>query len=182
MLKQCKPPNLYRATEKILRAYPKYRAWEQDPESYGFFPTAKSKDISVAPPPGSGVRDSIDILDEFINARKTSFQRTMARYYDIKAVIELFEKRPEFVVIRLYYFNEDVNGNDRGPDAKRLTWDEIADELEAVGVRRSVSSLRIWRSRLVQEMTVMLFGVDGALSLESNIYTHEPEERRNHAD
>ena len=113
----------------------------------------------------------------------------MARYYDIKTIVELFQDQPEFIVIRLYYFNEDINGNDRGPDAKRLTWEEIADELEAAGIHRSVSALRIWRSRLVQEMTVMLFGVDGALSLESTSYNreekndrHPDKESENHDD
>jgi len=189
LLWQRKPINLYRVTERMLRAYPKYRIWEYHPEEYGFFPVEKSKDISIAPPPGSGVRDHVEITDEFINARKASFERTMARYYDIKTIVELFQDQPEFIVIRLYYFNEDINGNDRGPDAKRLTWEEIADELEAAGIHRSVSALRIWRSRLVQEMTVMLFGVDGALSLESTSYNreekndrHPDKESENHDD
>ncbi len=159
--------NFYRTTERLLRSYKKYKAWEDDPESYGFFPMAKSKDISVAPPPGSGVRDRVEIYEEFVNARKASFQRTMARYYDIKAVVEKFQNRPEFIVIRMYYFGEDANGNDRGDDAKKYTWEEIADELAATGTYRSVTTLRSWRSNLVQEMTVLLFGIDGALSIEA---------------
>lgn len=158
--------NLYRATERLLRSYPRYRAWEADPESYGFFPVAKSKDISVAPPPGSGVRDRVEIYEDFVRAREASFTRTMARYYDIKAVVERFADRPEFVVIRMYYFNEDPYGHERGDDARRYSWEELADDLAAAGMTRAVSTLRSWRSNLVQEMTVLLFGIDGALSVE----------------
>lgn len=170
--------NLYRTTERLLRSYKKYKAWEDHPEDYGFFPVAKSKDISVAPPPGSGVRDRVEIYEEFVNARKASFERTMARYFDIKAVVEKFQDRPEFPVIRMYYFNEDANGQDRGDDAKRYTWEEIAQELAAIGLERSVTTLRSWRSNLVQEMTVLLFGIDGALSIEAR----EPKQGQKEGD
>ena len=170
--RRMKGANLYRATERLLRSYCKYRQWEENPEEYGFFPAGKSKDISVAPPPGLGVRDRVQLNEEFIEARERSFERTMARYYDIKAVVGQFEDRPEFIVIRMYYFNEDVHGNDRGPDAKRYTFEEIASELSSIGIDRSIKTLHIWRSALVQEMTVLLFGIEGAVSVE----TREPRQ------
>ena len=40
-------------------------------------------------------------------------------------------------------------------------------ELAAVGIEKSVRTLRTWRSKLVQDMTVLLFGVDGAVSIEA---------------
>ena len=158
--------NLYRATERLLRSYPKLRHWEEHPEEYGFFPTGTSHDTSVAPPPGLGLRDKVALNEEFVAARRASYERTMARYYDIKAVVEQFEQRPEFVVIRMYYFGEDARGHDRGPGAKPYTFEEIASELATVGIERSAKTLRIWRSTLVQEMTVLLFGIDGAVSVE----------------
>ena len=75
---------------------------------------------------------------------------------------------PEFIVIRLVYFNEDVNGNYRGANARRLTWEEIAEQLDSIGIHRSVTAIRRWRSALVRDMTVMMFGLDGALSVESH--------------
>ena len=159
--------NLYRATERLLRSYPKYRRWEENPEEYGFFPSAKSKDISVAPPPGLGIRDKVELNEEFVSARRRSFEMTMARYFDIKAVVEQFDQRPEFIVIRMYYFGEDVYGHDRGPDARRYTFEDIASELSSIGMERSTQTLRIWRTRLVQDMTVLLFGIDGAVSVEA---------------
>ena len=175
--------NHYRATERLLRSYPRYKRWEEHPEEYGFFPVGKSKDISVAPPPGLGISDRVELNEEFVASRKASFERTMSRYYDIKAVVEQFQDKPEFVIIRMYYFNEDVHGHDRGPDAKRYTFDAIADELATIGIEKTIKTLRDWRSRLVQDMTVMIFGIDGALSVESreptqgkNIIANEKEE------
>ena len=67
----------------------------------------------------------------------------------------------------MYYFNEDANGNDRPEDAAPYTFDEIAAELAAIGLERSERTLRTWRTNLVQDMTVALFGTAGALSVES---------------
>jgi len=159
--------NHYRAMEDLLRAYKKTKLWEDHPEEYGWFPTGKSHDISVAPPPGLGLRDKVEMNELFVQSKEASFIRSMARFYDLNAVIKLFENRREFVVIRMYYFGEDENGEDRGPDAKRYTWEEIADALERIGISRSVSVLRGWRSKLVREMTVQMFGVEGAISIES---------------
>lgn len=157
--------NLYRATERLLRNYKAYQKLVTDLEGYGFEPIEKSHSISVAPPPGSGVTDKLDLYDEHVAARRASYERTKARYDEIDAVVRQFEDKEEFVVVRMYYFNEDANGQDRG-DAKLYTFDEIAEELEAVGIERSVRTLRTWRTKLVQDMTVLLFGIDGAVSIE----------------
>lgn len=110
--------------------------------------------------------DRLDLYEEHVAARRASYERTKARYDEIDAVVRQFEDREEFVVIRMYYFNEDATGADRG-DAKPYTFEEIAEELSAVGLNRSVQTLRKWRTRLVQDMTVLLFGVDGAVSIEA---------------
>lgn len=43
-----------------------------------------------------------------------------------------------------------------------------------VSIEKSVRTLRTWRTKLVQDMTVLLFGVDGAVSIESR----EPKQGR----
>lgn len=158
--------NLYRTTERMLRNYKTYQRLVEDIESYGFEPVEKSHSVSVAPPPGSSVMDKVDLYDEYVAARKASWARTKARYDEIDAVVRQFEGEQEFIVIRMYYFNEDAYGNDRG-DAKPYTFDEISEELAAVGIDKSTRSLRVWRTKLVQDMTVLLFGVDGAVSVEA---------------
>lgn len=159
--------NLYRATERLLRAYPKLKRMRDHPEEYGFLPVEKSKDISVAPPHGAGVRDPMDALNEHIDSRAASYDRTAARFSEIDAVVRSVIDQPEFIVIRMYYWNEDAWGHPRADDAPRQTFEEIADELDAVGIHKNIKTLRTWRSRLVQDMTVLLFGVDGAVSIEA---------------
>ena len=159
--------NLYRTTERLLRNYKTYQKLVDDLDGYGFEPIEKSHDISVAPPPGSGVMDRVDLYDEHVAARRASYERTKARYDEIDAVVRRFKDREEFIVIRMYYFNEDAYGQDRGDDAKPYTFDEISEELAAIGIERSERSLRTWRTKLVQDMTVLLFGVDGAVSIEA---------------
>ena len=159
--------NLYRTTERLLRNYKNYQRLVNDLDAYGFEPVEKSHDISVAPPPGSGMHDKIDLYDEHVEARKASYARTKARYEEIAAVVHQFEDKDEFIVIRMYYFNENAIGQDRGDEAKPYTFDEISEELASVGIDKSVRTLRTWRTKLVQDMTVLLFGVDGAVSIEA---------------
>lgn len=150
--------NLYRTTERLLR---NYKAYQHLVDDYSFEPVAKSHDISVAPPPGSGTRDKLDLYEEHVSARRASYERTKARFDEIDAVIRQFADREGFLVIRMYYFNEDAEGNDRG-DQKPYTFDEISELLQ-----KSVRTIRTWRTKLVQDMTVLLFGVDGAVSIEA---------------
>lgn len=168
-----KETNHYRAMEDLLRNYPRVKRLEEHPEEYGFFPVGKSKDISVAPPPGSGAVDKVEAAELYVESRKRSYVRTLDRHAEVTAAVKMFEKRPEFIVIRMYYFGEDEYGNDRGEGAKRYTWEEIAEALEHVGISRSVSVLRGWRSNIVREMTVQVFGIDGAISIESRENTRQ---------
>lgn len=165
--RQARNLNLYRATERLLRNYKAYKRMVEEPEAYGFEPIEKDHSISIAPPPGSGVRDKVDIYEDFIKARKDSYARTLARFEEIAAVVRQFEEKPEFAVIRMYYFHEDVHGNDRPADAEMYSFEEIAEELKSIGIDRNIKTIRSWRTKLVQDMTVMLFGVDGALSVEA---------------
>ena len=159
--------NHYRAMEDLLWAYPKRVRMMKHPEEFKFFPTGHSKDISIAPPPGTGVVDKIEAAEMYTEARKRAYEHEIFRLHETEYAMAPFMDRPEFVIIRMFYFNEDVNGNYRGNDAKRLTWEEIAGELETIGIHRSETVIRRWRSALVREMTVMMFGADGALSIES---------------
>lgn len=163
--KQMKEISRYRAMERLLRSYPTLRRWAEHPEDYDFFPREKAKDISIAPPKGAGVRDKVDITEEHIEARKRAYERTMTHYYELLPIIREYEDKEEFIVIRMVYFNEDRFGHDRG-DAKRYSWGEIMDELSMMGIDRSERTVRSWRTRLVQDMTVLLFGAEGAVSLE----------------
>lgn len=157
--------NHYRATERLLRVYKKARSLVEGYDEYAFEPIGRDKSITVAPPKG-GMRDHDDALEDSIAAAHRRYVRTKALFDLLDTVVALYKDVPEFIVIRMYYFNEDANGNDRG-ESKRYTFEEIADELATVGMSRHVHTLRSWRSKLVQDMAVLLFGIDAAISLES---------------
>ena len=163
--------------EHLLRAYKKSKLWEEHPEEYGFFPTEKSHDISVAPPPGLGIRDKVEANELFVQSKELSFVRSMARFGEVDAVVKSFEHREDFIIIRMYYFNEDENGEDRGREAidrcraLGYTFPEITEALQRIGIDISERACRYRRTKLVREMTVLQFGVDGAISLESREIT-----------
>lgn len=157
--------NHYRATERLLRVYKKARSLVEAYDEYSFEPIKRDKSITIAPPKGE-MRDHDEALEDSIAAAHRRYVRTKAMFDQIDKVVALYADTPEFIVIRMYYFNEDANGADRG-DSKRYTFEEIADELATVGMSRHVHTLRSWRSKLVQDMAVLLFGIDAAISLES---------------
>lgn len=158
--------NRYRTMEWLLREYKKHRFLMEHPEEFEFFPIGKSKDISIAPPKGSGVVDRIDLTETYVEGRKDAFKMHVAGWYMADRIIPRFEDREEFIAIRMFYFNEDAAGADRGPNARRYSFEDISEELAKIGISRTPRTLRNWRTKLVQEMTVLLFGVEGALSIE----------------
>lgn len=159
--------NLYRAMERLLRSYPKLKKLALNPEDYGFVPPERSKSITIAPPTGGGVRDHEDMIADAVSDRIASYERTKARYDELDAVISQFVDRPEFIVIEMYYWNLDSQGNERAEDSKPYTFEDISNELAGYGIQRSEKTLRGWRTKIVQEMVVLLFGIDGAISVES---------------
>ena len=170
--------NHYRAMEDLLRAYKKSKLWEEHPEEYGFFPTGKSHDISIAPPPGIGAVDKVEAGALFVQSKELSFIRSMARFGEVDAVVKSFEGREDFIIIRMYYFNEDEHGKDRGQDAKPYTFPEITEALQRIGIDMSERACRYRRTKLVREMTVLQFGIDGALSIESHENNQIKHDRR----
>lgn len=156
----------YRNTEGLLRAYRKIKFLHDNPEEYQFFPTEHSHDISVSPARGTSYRDKTDVLEEHVERRKRSFVRTMTAFYSIRAAILAERENPKFITVAMYYLNEDAEGNDRGDDAERLTWEDISIAIEdATGEYYDAKTLSRWRSEIIREMAILIYGVDAALSL-----------------
>lgn len=166
--------NHYRAMEDCLRAYPKRVHMMKHPEEFRFFPTGHSKDISIAPPPGTGVVDKIEAAVMYTEARKKAYVHELSLLHETEYAMAPFWNREDFIIIRMYYFNEDEHGEPRG-DAKPYTFPEISEALKAIGIEWAEKAIRRRRTKLVREMTVMMFGVDGALSIESQEPKQESE-------
>ncbi len=158
--------NLYRATERLLYNYKAMRAQVEDRETYMMIPN-RSTSITGSPTGKTVYQDRSDALEAAVHAREVSYQRTRARFEEIDAVVQQFAQKREFIVIRMYYFNEDAHGNDRRDTDKKCTFEDIQYELAAAGMEKSERTIRGWRTRIVQDMAIRLFGIDGAISIET---------------
>lgn len=159
--------NFYSVTEEMLRNYKNVEHLLADVDGYGFEPVGKSKDISVAPPKGSGVRDFSEVYDEAVKERMRSYLLTQVQFEKFVRIVKEYSRNPYFIVIRMYYFEEDAYGNEL-EEVRQRKMEEIAEELQEAGFDHPCSdkTLAKKKTELVRDMTVALFGEAGALSIE----------------
>lgn len=158
--------NYFRAMESLLFNYKKLAALVADYEAYTHVELqGRSKSITSYTSNGGNVyRTEEDILEELERDKVKAYHRTRARFEEIDRVVKLFADRKEFHVIRMYYFGEDGAGNKRPAGAQPYTWEDIAEELAAMGMIRDAKSARRWRNKVVNDMAVCMFGKPAAVS------------------
>ncbi len=159
--------NYFRAMESLLFNYKKLAALVADYEAYTHVELqGRSASISsYSPSSGYTYRTEEDILDEMKRDKIISYHRTRARFEEIDRVVKLFAEQKEFHVIRMYYFGEDAQGNERPTGAEPYTWEAIAAELEEMGLIRDAKSARRWRNKIVNDMAVCMFGKPAAVGV-----------------
>ena len=156
----------YRAMEKLLYNYKKTLALVSDEEAYlNAEHHTKSKSVTVfSANGGSSVYKADDeVVEEIAKMRLLDYERTATQFQRLQRVIEQFKEDKEFIVIRMYYFGEDAQGNERERGAKRCTLDDIAFELSV-----DASTVGRWRKRIVSDMAVVRFQGGAALSTSRN--------------
>lgn len=159
------PVNYFRAMESLLFNYKKLAALVADYEGYMKVELPEKSTSIVAFSPSSGYKAKEDILEEIERDKLAEYQRTRARFEELEKVVNLFRDRKEFHVVRMYYFGEDAEGNQRPDDAKPYTWEEIAFELSDMGMVRDAKSARRWRNKIVNDMAVCMFGKAAAMGM-----------------
>lgn len=159
------PVNYFRAMESLLFNYKKLAALVADYEGYMKVELPEKSTSIVAFSPSSGYKAKEDILEEIERDKLAEYQRTRARFEELEKVVNLFRDRKEFHVVRMYYFGEDAEGNQRPDDAKPYTWEEIAFELSDMGMVRDAKSARRWRNKIVNDMAVCMFGKAAAVGM-----------------
>lgn len=158
--------NHFRAMESLLYNYKALAALVADEAAYmETFVQERSKSITIAPPKGQTFREREDVLEEAQKHKALAFQQTKTRFEEVDRVVRLFSGRKEFVVIRMYYFHEDADGYKR--EGERYTWEEITDELAARGILQNEKTARRWRSQIVADMAVCMFGRAAALTTQT---------------
>jgi hypothetical protein len=151
--------NYFRAVESILYNYKRLEMLALEFEAYmdtEYHTRSKSIVYGVHNAGGSYLTDT-EAAEEAGKQKELAYHKTRAQFDEIDRVVRMFEPQREFIVIRMYYFGEDADGNPR-EDGKRYTWTEIAGELSERYMLRDEKSARRWRNRIVSDIAVCLFG------------------------
>jgi len=151
--------NHFKATEKLLYNYPKLKRLIADREGYTQVAERSKSVVRASSTPTR--RSGEDVKEEIRERRESQFERTLAEFRRLDEIIGMFEDRKEFDVIRMYYFNEDIDGNELEPDAERNSFFDISLDLE-----RDEKTVRRWRNNLVNDIAVCLFGIEAAMGSE----------------
>ena len=150
--------NYFKSMELLLRNYYELAQLVADAELY-MEDAKRERDKSVVSyRRNAGGMPPDEAEDEAERIRTSNYAYTRERFREIDRVVKIFAARKEMRVIRMYYFGEDVQGVRRDQSAKPFTFEEIASELG-----NDVKTVRTWRSRIVNDMAVTLFGKGAAI-------------------
>jgi hypothetical protein len=153
----------YRIVEKLLYNYKRLAMLVLNKKDYlNVEYHEKSKSIVVF---GNGSHMPDGVEAELTRTKLLSYEKTAANFRDIESVLNLFRERKEFIVIRMYYFGEDADGKEREAGAEKYTWEEIAFELSRREILKDEKTARRWRTNLINDIAVCMFGKAGAISL-----------------
>ena len=175
--------NYFKAMETLLYNYKKLAALVADEEAYCEVEYHAGRKTFSTTPQAKGFiqrKTEAEIVEEMREEKQKQFKETKSGFDSLTRAISLFEGHKEFVVIRLYYFGEDINGNPREGGtatweeiaeeeiidcaAKGLKTQEIAEELSDAGILKEIKTARRWRNKIVNDMAVCVFGIPAAVS------------------
>ena len=138
--------NYFKAMETLLYNYKKLAALVADEEAYCEVEYHAGRKTFSTTPQAKGFiqrKTEAEIVEEMREEKQKQFKETKSGFDSLTRAISLFEGHKEFVVIRLYYFGEDINGNPR--EGGTATWEEIAEELSDAGILKEIMTARRWR-------------------------------------
>ena len=158
--------NYFKAMECLLYNYKKLAVLVADEEAYCEVEYHAGKKTFAATAGSTGYyqqRTEADIIEEMQEEKQRQYKETKFGFDRLERAIKLFADRKEFVVVRLYYFSEDLAGNPKEGD-KQATWEEVVFDLEEAGVLKEIKTARRWRNKIVNDMAVCVFGIAAAVS------------------
>lgn len=140
--------------EKLLYAYPKLKKVIESRQEYleGIY-RERSKDF-VSTMGAKAYKSREEILEEMQEDRESEYYKTIIAVRHIEAALKTCENEPGYRFVRMFYFNEDIDGNPRGYE-KRCTWEEIAEVM-----KKDTKTVRRWRNQIVDQFAICIFGMD----------------------
>lgn len=149
--------NYFKIMEKLLYSYPTLKRIVSDKAAYTKVELQGHSGV-VRFNPNAAWKSQEDRLEELEREKEAEFDTTLKDFRRLDRVIQQFRERKEFVVVRMYYFNESADGTPKAADAPEATWEDLSIELE-----KDIKTLRRWRSKIVNDMAICLFGIDAAI-------------------
>ena len=149
--------NYFKIMEKLLYSYPTLKRVVSDKAEYTKVEWQGRSGV-VRFNPNATWKSQEDRIEELERDKEAEYDLTTKEFRRIDRVVRAFEDRKEFVVIRMYYFNEHADGTPRAADAPEITWEEIEEALD-----KGVKTLGRWRNNIVNDMAICLFGIDAAI-------------------
>lgn len=149
--------NYFKIMEKLLYSYPALKRIVSDKAAYTKVELQGRSGV-VRFKPNAAWKSQEDRLEELERDKEVEFDTTLKDFRRLDRVVQQFRERKEFVVVRMYYFNESADGTPKEADAPEATWEDLSIELE-----KDIKTLRRWRSKIVNDMAICLFGIDAAI-------------------
>lgn len=153
----------FRIMEKLLYSYPTLKRIVSDKAAYTRVEMRERSKSIVRFSPNTQWKDKDDVIDELEQEKAEEYDKTAKDFRKIERVIQEFKDRKEFVVVRLYYFKEHIDGAPHEADEEKVTWESIAFELEEAGICSGVKTPSRWRNNIVNDMALCLFGIEAAV-------------------
>ena len=156
--------NYFKATETLLHNFKTLAALVEDEDDYcdvEYHKGKKTFSTSARPTGYVEWKSETEIVEEMQKQRREQYEETKRGFEQLQRTIRAFENQREFIVIRMYYFGEDIHGKQR---ESKATWEDVAAELERAGILKDIKSVRRWRNKIVNDMAVCIFGIPAALS------------------
>lgn len=149
--------NYFKIMEKLLYSYPALKRIVSDKAAYTKVELQGRSGV-VRFNPNAAWKSQEDRLEELERDKEAEFDTTLKDFRRLDRVVQQFREHKEFVVVRMYYFNESADGTPKEADAPEATWEDLSIELE-----KDIKTLRRWRSKIVNDMAICLFGIDAAI-------------------
>lgn len=141
--------NYFQAMERLLRNYRRIEGILADEEAYMEI-SIPQRSKSIVRMQSGGERGGLEEAEAELERRKREeYRKTSLEFDRLKRVVERFEDKKEFEVIRLCYF---------GDGGRACKIEEAAREM---GVNEKTVSR--WRNNMINDMAVCLFGQKAAL-------------------
>ena len=150
--------NYFKITEKLLYSYPTLKRIVSDKAAYTRVELQERSKSVVRFNPSGQWKSREDIIEDMERDKEAEYDITLKDFRRIEKVIRQFEDRKEFIVVRMYYFNENADGTPKAADAPQATWEELS---EAIG--KEIKTLSRWRNNIVNDMAICLFGIEAAI-------------------